>query len=105
VFVVVVVVVISLDSVRKLLDTPSYIILTAVWYGCENSSFSLREECRLKMSENMVLKRFGHKMGVVTGRWRKLLSKELLNLVRHWSGCVRTLISRGQDGMLSLCSK
>jgi hypothetical protein len=39
----------------------------------------LREECRLRVSENRVLRRiFGPKRDEVTGKWRKLHDKELL---------------------------
>jgi len=40
----------------------------------------LREECRLRVFENRVLRRiFGHKRDMVTGEWRKL-HKELYDL-------------------------
>jgi hypothetical protein len=46
-------------------------------YGCETWSFTLREENRLKLFENMVLKRItGPKRGDVTVEWRKLHSVE-----------------------------
>jgi hypothetical protein len=39
-------------------------ILPVVLYGCETSSLTLREECRLWIFENRVLRRiFGHKRG------------------------------------------
>jgi hypothetical protein len=57
------------------------IILQAVLYGCETWSLSLREEHRLRVFENMVLRRiFRPKMDEVTGEWRKLHSEELHNL-------------------------
>jgi hypothetical protein len=41
---------------------------------------TLREEHRLRVFENRVLRRiFGPKRGEVTGEWRKLLCEELLN--------------------------
>jgi hypothetical protein len=41
-------------------------------------SFTLREEHRLRVFENRVLRRiFGHKRDKVTGEWRKLHSEEL----------------------------
>jgi len=44
------------------------IILPVVLYGCETWSLTLREECRLKVSENRVLRRiFGPKRDEVTG--------------------------------------
>jgi hypothetical protein len=47
-------------------------------YGCETWSLTLREEHRLRVFENRVLRRiFGPKRDEVTGEWRKLLSGEL----------------------------
>jgi hypothetical protein len=41
----------------------------------------LREECRLKVFENKVLRRiFGPKRDEVTGEWRRLLCKDLYSL-------------------------
>jgi hypothetical protein len=41
----------------------------------------LREECRLRVFENKVLRRiFGPKKGEVTGEWRRLHNKELYAL-------------------------
>ena len=49
------------------------IILPVVLYGCETWSLTLREERRLRVFENRVLRRvFGPKMDEVTGEWRKL---------------------------------
>ena len=57
------------------------IILPVVLYGCETWSLTLREERRLIVFENMVLRRiFGPKRDEVTGEWRKLHSKELSDL-------------------------
>jgi hypothetical protein len=57
------------------------IILPAVLYGCETWSLTLREEHRLRVFENRVLRRiFGPKRDEVTGEWRKLHSGELHNL-------------------------
>jgi hypothetical protein len=57
------------------------IILPVVLYGCETWSVTLREEHRLRMSENRVLRRiFGPKRDEVTEEWRKLHSGELHNL-------------------------
>jgi hypothetical protein len=56
----------------------STLILTVVWYGCETWSLTLREEHRLRMFENRVLRRiFGPKRDEVTGDWSKLPSEEL----------------------------
>jgi hypothetical protein len=57
------------------------IILPLVLYGCETWSLTLREECRLRVFENRVLRRiFGHKWDEVTSEWRKLLNEELNDL-------------------------
>jgi hypothetical protein len=57
------------------------IILPVVLYVCETWSLTLREEHRLKVFENRVLRRiFGPKRDEVTGEWRKLHNKELHNL-------------------------
>jgi hypothetical protein len=57
------------------------IILPTVLYGCETWSLTLREEHRLRVFENRVLRRiFGPKEDEVTGEWRKLHSEELHNL-------------------------
>jgi len=48
------------------------IILPVVEYGCETWLLILREEHRLRVSENRVLRIFGPKRDVVTGEWRKL---------------------------------
>jgi hypothetical protein len=57
------------------------IILPVVSYGCETWSLTLREEHRLRMFENRVLRRiFGPKRDKVTGEWRKLHNEELHNL-------------------------
>jgi hypothetical protein len=57
------------------------IILPVVLYGCEAWSVVLREEHRLRVSENRILRRiFGPKRDEVTGEWRKLHNDELHNL-------------------------
>jgi hypothetical protein len=49
------------------------IILPVVLYGCETCYLTLREEHRLRVFENRVLRRiFGPKRDEVTGEWRKL---------------------------------
>jgi hypothetical protein len=55
------------------------IILPVVLYGCETWSLTLREERRLRLFENRVLRRlFGPKRDEVTGEWRKLHNEVLL---------------------------
>jgi len=57
------------------------IILPIVLYGCETWSLTLREERRLWVFENRVLRRvFGPKREEVTGEWRKLHNEELRDL-------------------------
>jgi hypothetical protein len=54
------------------------IILPVVLYGCETWSLTVREDHRLRMVENRVLRRvFGPKRDEVTGEWRKLHNEEL----------------------------
>jgi hypothetical protein len=49
------------------------IILSVVLYGCGSWSRKLREERRLRVFENMVMRRiFGPQRDLVTGEWRKL---------------------------------
>jgi hypothetical protein len=50
-------------------------------YGCETWSLTLREERRLRVFENRVLRRiFGSKSEKVTGYWRKLHNEALNDL-------------------------
>ena len=57
------------------------IILPVVLYGCESWSLTLRQERRLRVFENGVLRRiFGPKRDEVTGEWRKLHNEELKGL-------------------------
>jgi hypothetical protein len=52
-----------------------------VLYGCETWSLALREEHRLRVFENRVLRRiFGPKRDKEIGEWKKLYSEELHNL-------------------------
>jgi hypothetical protein len=57
------------------------IILSLALYGCETWSFILREEHRLRVFENRVLRGiFGAKRDDITGEWRKLYYEELNDL-------------------------
>jgi len=54
------------------------IILPIVLYGCETLSLTLREETKLTVSENMVLRRiFRPRRNEVTGEWRRMHNEEL----------------------------
>jgi hypothetical protein len=80
-----------------------------VLYGCETWSLTVREEHRLRIFENRMLKRiFGPKRNEIIGGWRKLLSEEhhelysLPNVIRmiksriQWPGHVECM---GEKGM------
>jgi len=57
------------------------IILPVVLYGCETWSLTLKEERRLSVFENRVLRRiFEPKRDEVTEEWRKLHNEKLNNL-------------------------
>ena len=56
-------------------------IILPVFCGCETWSLALREEHRLRVFENRVLRRiFGPRRVEVTGEWRKLHNEELNDL-------------------------
>ena len=70
------------------------IILPVVLYGCETWSLTLREERRLRVSENRVLREiFGPRRDEVTGKWRKLHNDEL-NGVHSSANIIRMIESR-----------
>jgi len=57
------------------------IILAVVLYGCETWSLTMREERKLRVFENMVLRRiFGPRRDEVTGEWRRLHNEEINDL-------------------------
>ena len=81
--------------------------MPVVLYGCETWSLTLREERRLRVFENWVLRRiFGPKREEVTGEWRKLHNElndlcSLQNIVRviksrrmRWAGHVARMGER-----------
>jgi hypothetical protein len=88
-----------------------------VLYGCKTSSLALREEHRLRVFENMVLRRiFGPKRDEVTGEWRKLHNEELSDLYfspsiiriiksrrMRWAGLVTRMGRRGT--LIDYCGK
>ena len=70
-------------SAQKTLKIQIYrsTILSVVLYGCETWSLMLREERRLRVFDNGVLRRiFGRKRDEVTWEWRKLHNEELNDL-------------------------
>ena len=90
------------------------LILPVVFCGCETWSLTLREERRLRMFENRMLRIFGPKRDEVKGKWRKLHNEKLNdlysspNIVRviklrglRWVGHVACMgESRGAYGVL-----
>jgi hypothetical protein len=84
-------------------------MLPVVLYGCESWSLTLREECRLRVFENRVLRRiFGPKRDEAIGKWRRLRNEELYtqysspNIIRvmksrrlRWAGHVARM-GRGE---------
>jgi len=70
------------------------IILPVVLYGCETWSLTLREERKLRVLENRVLRRmFGPRRDEVTGEWRRLHNEELNDLYSS-PNIVRVIKSR-----------
>ena len=65
-----------------------------VFYGCETWSLTWREERKLVVFENMVLRRiFGPRRDEVTGEWRRLRNEELSDLYSS-PNIVRVIKSR-----------
>ena len=57
------------------------IILPVVLYGCETWSLTLREERKLRVSENMISRRiFRTRRDEVTGEWRRLHNEDVNDL-------------------------
>ncbi|KAJ4438933.1 hypothetical protein ANN_14887 [Periplaneta americana] len=70
------------------------VILPVLLYGCETWTVTLREEHRLRVFENKVLRKiFGAKQDEVTGEWRKLHNTELHALYSS-PDIIRNFISR-----------
>jgi hypothetical protein len=78
------------------------IILPLVLYGCEPWFLTLREEHRLRVFENRVLRRiFGPKRDEEAGDWRTLNNEELYNLCSSPSIIIMIMYplpSNGQAG-------
>jgi hypothetical protein len=57
------------------------IMLPVVLYGYGTGSLTLKEECRLRVFENRMLRKvLGPKRDEVTGEWRRLHNNELCAL-------------------------
>jgi hypothetical protein len=69
------------------------VILPVVLYGCETWSLTLREEHRLRVSENRVLGRIFGPKREEDGSWRKLHNDELHSLYSS-PNIVRVITSR-----------
>ena len=70
------------------------VILPVVMYGCKTWTLTLKEERRLGVFQNRVLRRiFGHKRDEVTGEWRKLHNEEIKGLYSS-SNIIRVIRSR-----------
>jgi hypothetical protein len=73
-------------------------IMCVVLCGCETWSLTLREEHRLRMFENRVLRRiFGPKRDEVVGGCRQLHNEELPGLY-SWPSVIR-MIKTGRMGL------
>jgi hypothetical protein len=71
----------SLLSKKLKIKIYRIVILPVVLYGCETWSLTLRDERRLRVFENRVVRGvFGPKRDEVTGEWRKLHNEELSDL-------------------------
>jgi len=69
------------------------IILPVVLCGCEAWSLTLREERKLRVFENVVLRIFGPRRDEVTEEWRRLHNEELSDLYSS-PNIVRVIKSR-----------
>ena len=68
--------------------------MPVVLYGCETWSLTLWEDKKLRVFENMVLRRiFGPRRDEVTGEWRRLHNEELNDLYSS-PNIVRVIKSR-----------
>jgi hypothetical protein len=93
--------ILSSSILSKILKIKIYgVIIFPVLYGCETWSLTLREERRLRVFGNRVLRGiFGSERDEVTVKWRKLHSEELNDL--YSPNIVRVIKSRrmGWDGL------
>jgi hypothetical protein len=73
------------------------VFLPVVLYGCETWLLTLREEHRLRVFENRMLRRiFGSMKNEVIGKWRKLQNEELSDIYSS-PNIVRVIKSRGMS--------
>jgi hypothetical protein len=80
------------------------IILPFVLYGCETWSLTLREECRLRLFENRVLRRvYWPKRDVVIGEWWELHNEELNPLNAELTLICHLLILLGDLTFMGPC--
>ncbi|PNF21949.1 hypothetical protein B7P43_G01775, partial [Cryptotermes secundus] len=84
------------------------IILPVVLYGCETWSLILREEHRLRVLENRLLRRiFGPRGDEVTGGWIKLRNEEFHNFYSSPSkiGMIRPRMMRWAEHVARMVEK
>jgi len=68
----------EVTSVNNQLEQFHYMFCKpVVLYGCETCSLTFREEHRLRIFENRMLRIFGPRRDEITGEWRKLHNEEL----------------------------
>jgi hypothetical protein len=93
----------TVNSSEKLINLYQNVLL----YGCETWSLTLREECRLSVFENRVVRKtLWLKWVEVTGEWRRLHNVELYALYSskitwmtksrrmRWAGHVARVVER-----------
>jgi hypothetical protein len=69
------------------------IILPVILYGCEKWSLKFREERRLRVFENRVLRRiFGPRWDEVTGKWT--MHNEEAHILYSYPNIIRQIKSR-----------
>ena len=83
-----------MNELINISDLINLIILPVVLHGCETWSLTLREERKLRVFENRVLRRlFGPRRDEVTREWRRLHNEELNDLYSS-PNIVRAIKSR-----------